>query len=252
MKKFLKVLSVSFLFTFPLLSLALGEEPNSVPPSPWMGMFDAAVAQRANQPQPPQPPQPPQGRANQPLQQSENQRSEAIREFQRAIRNLQLIVQEARSEGNPLAQKLQDAVQDVLRVAETIPNIQAATPAPNADRNALNVERDVAYATLARQYFQLLCIPSDLPPNALPPGVTHLTGEARDKVRENFLACMKKISPASQIRLINELGQKVLAYAELKMLEDLLDNVLMQPPQRGNPAQPPAQPRRANVNPATL
>jgi hypothetical protein len=57
----------------------------------------------------------------------------------------------------------------------------------------------------------------------------------RAEALENFIACVQKISPASQISLIGELVQSANTSKELKLLEGLLDNV---PPSVYVPTQP--------------
>ena len=71
----------------------------------------------------------------------------------------------------------------------------------------------------------------------------------KEEILDNFVECIKKISPAAQITLISELIRTSHMNEELKLLEGLLDDVLNPPavnrmPNPGRPNQPPgpAQP----------
>ena len=63
----------------------------------------------------------------------------------------------------------------------------------------------------------------------------------REEILENFVECIKKISPAARITLISELIRTAHGNEELKMLEGLLDEVLNPPAvnRMPNPRQPP-------------
>jgi len=65
----------------------------------------------------------------------------------------------------------------------------------------------------------------------------------REEILENFVECIKKISPAARITLISELIRTAHGNEELKMLEGLLDEVLNPPAVNRMPMAPDA-PRR--------
>ena len=216
-------------------------------------------------------------------------------ELRNALQELARLAQQARSTNNPLAQELQNAVQRVQRAAGTTlsanPVAPPAIPVANNARNPLNAEREKAYIELARQYFYVLMnTPVDVPATTpakreflsaapLVPaenvefvmvteeveefvGMIPILATAeetakseREEILENFLECMKKISPASQISLIRELIGSAYTKEDLKLLEGLLDEVLTPPtpvnrvPNARQPVPPGPQPRQVNPPP---
>lgn len=291
-----KLLCALLLFGFPLSLSAQEGKPPTLPASPWMRMSDLSVAQRETPPAIGRPDAPPprredtsQREGNRPAPEAQVLQ-EVLQELQRAFQELQRITQKSLADNNPLAQELQNAVQNLQRVlgraiieARNVPapSRPAAQPLPaqNGGRNPLNADREKAYIELARQYFYVYAttmdpvpvVKSPLPPAAPPPSDETAPAEIalaeeenakepepseREKVLANFVECMKKISPAAQIALINELIRSAHSNDELKLLEGLLDEVtappVLQPPGgRAVPGQavPILRPRGTDIVP---
>jgi len=134
------------------------------------------------------------------------------------------------------------------------PQQSAARPAAARNPEPLTAEREKAYIALARQYFFVFTSTPVEPPVTLrslaeqmtvavpTPAAENGDDEAeevidpkeewtqkREEILENFLECIKKISPAAQIALITELIRSSHTNEELKLLEGLLDEVLSPP-----------------------
>ena len=178
-------------------------------------------------------------------------------------------------------QELQRAARTVLAQTPPPPPNVVRTPL-NAP---LNAEREKAYIELARQYFYVFAnTPVEVPvvPEAAPaqkeqspavdgpaededeavaaldevktPGAVVAEEEEsepekseREKVLENFVECVKKISPAAQITLLTELIRVARTNDEFKLLEGLLDTVTQpmaaeRAPEVRPPATPPGRP----------
>jgi hypothetical protein len=110
------------------------------------------------------------------------------------------------------------------------------TPPKNRTVIPLNAEREKAYIELARQYFYVFSTtPAVVPAVKRTPFSSEAivvaseeaepTNSKREEILDNFTACMKKISPAAQITLIQELIRSAHTNEELKLLEGLLDDV---------------------------
>ena len=131
---------------------------------------------------------------------------------------------------------------------------QAAQPQPAGfprNTNQLTAEREKAYIELARQYFYVFSSTPPEPPVTLRSLTEQMAaapipytenGETaeieapldpkeewtrkREEILENFVECVQKISPAARISLITELIRSAHTNEELKLLEDLLDEML--------------------------
>ena len=120
----------------------------------------------------------------------------------------------------------------------------------------LTAEREKAYIELARQYFFVFTSTPVEPPITLRSLAEQMTAaiplpaaeengdeeeaeekidpkeewtQKREEILENFVDCIRKISPAAQIALITELIRSSHTNEELKLLEGLLDEVLTPP-----------------------
>ena len=150
---------------------------------------------------------------------------------------LQRIAQKARDENSPLAPELDNIVrifQEIIGTGTLRPTAQPHSSLQYTAKESLNTEREKAYVQLARQYFYVFTTsPVEVPT------VSESGEEARveivpakskrDEILDSFTACMKKISPAAQINLIQELIHSSHTNEELKLLEGLLDEVCVEP-----------------------
>jgi hypothetical protein len=256
MNKFLNILSVLLLFGLPFSQTALGEELGTTPLFVLTQVEEMSVAQLL-QPETvsPLPVGKPQRAADVPFSAKETRvretgrpSSEAlmqtVQEFRAAVQSLQQIAQRARTENNPLARELNNAVQNLQRTVGTgavRPAGQSSNSFQNTARNSLHAEREKTYIELARQYFYVFAMtPVEVPAKTHTASTASAgeegreTGEEavpnkskREGIFDNFTACMKKISPAAQMNLIQELIRSATTNEELKLLEDLLDEALL-------------------------
>ena len=218
-------------------------------------------------------------------------------DLRNALQELNRLTQRARSTGNPLAQEWQNAVQNLQGAINTTLAARPATPPAPAARNPLNAEKEKIYIELARQYFYVFTgtpeevvrvvqlgrpLPIDVrtlvqaeestpiqevneDAQAMPVASPLVADDAvaeekkseREQVLENFMDCIKKISPAAQLSLIRELVQISHTNEELKLLEGLLDEVLDPPAtnsrtpavRQPTSSAPQSQPRSFNPQP---
>jgi hypothetical protein len=169
----------------------------------------------------------------------------------RVLQNLQQAVQRVKTGDNPsalvpeLTRELDNAIQIIQQLTEKPTVHPHNPPAITSSRHTanvpLNAEREKAYIELARQYFYVFATtPVEVPAvkDTASAGEKETSKETvptknkREEILDNFMACMKKISPAAQISLIQELIRSSLTNDELKLLEDLLDDVCV--PQASN------------------
>ena len=265
MKNILSVLFVLLLFGLPLSLMATEDKPSPSPLAPLLETFDPTVARRVTDPLRENPvarPEAPPERRTPEFPTRPGQRTPES-EHQRAVQTLQRIAQEAQRTGNPLARELQNAMQELQRATRTALT-QTPPPAPPVVRTslnaALNAERERAYIELARQYFFVFAStpvavsdPSQAAANefVVTRNVIDINEEGeeverviqevvmvpeedesepeksdREKILDNFVECVKKISPAAQITLLSELIRSAHTNDELKLLESLLDTVV--------------------------
>lgn len=175
------------------------------------------------------------------------------REFNGALQDIERIAQHANYTNNPLARELQIAMQ---RLRGALSGGVAIGPTPTSrtpeSRNPLQTAIEQAYVELARQYFFVFVRTSVEFPVMPEEGqeITEISEGERGEIFENFARCMKKISPESQIILINELIRSVRANEELKLLERLLDEILEQSATNRTPS--PVQPVPFQSSPTPL
>jgi len=249
MKKFLKILFVLSLFGIPLSQAVLGEELNTATASPLQQVEDTSVVQ----PLPVGKPQrgadallPAETRVRDTGQSSPEAHMRATRELQaEAMRKaFQRIIERARTEESPFFREFNNVIQEMQRAGETGtvgPAAQPPLPSQNTTRKPLHAEREKAYIELARQYFYVFATtPVEVPQKTPATASAREEGKEaseeavpnkskRDEIFDNFAACMKKISPAAQIDLIQELIRSAHTNEELKLLEDLLDEIPLKP-----------------------
>ena len=224
MKKILIILSV-LLFGFPLSLTAVGQETVVPVARPLQAIDMPLPAQDSS------------------VRQVEHKREIARMEVRAvqaraAMRVLQQIAQRAAAEDNPLASELNMAIQRLQKViADTEaerPAVQPHYPLQYTTKESLNTEREKAYTDLARQYFYVFTTsPIEIPAVKESGEEAHEeivpAKSKREEILDNFTACMKKISPAAQMNLIQELIRSSHTNEELKLLEGLLDEVCVEP-----------------------
>jgi len=153
----------------------------------------------------------------------------------------ELVSQRARTDDKQLARELDNTITTIQRImgiqrviGEARPTVQPLIPIQNAAKTSLDAEREKAYIELARQYFYVFATTpvankTDEEANEEGNVASEPVKDQRAEILDNFTACMRKISPAAQIALIQELIRSSHTNEELKLLEGLLDEVCVQP-----------------------
>ena len=280
-RNILPVLSTFLLVCVPLSSSSVAQRRPEVPPT----LSDPFVPRTPEMPQvAPTPLVPlPQAPAGQELQ-------NALQELNRLVQQARSTNNSMSQELQTAVQNLQRAVRVAFTARPATQSPVPVNTQRNPLNAALNAEREKAYIDLARQYFYafidtpvevLAATPpvtassrlfspdsaidpvTGLPVTGLPVEAVNDTLEAaveveveekgkseREEILENFVECVKKISPAAQIVLISELIRTAHTNEELKLLEGLLDEVLNPPAttrvpnagQQDTPRRPAADP----------